>query len=118
MDVLPQTIARFRSGGDAATADLLESIILPQEVDHCRKGVTWFTWLVQREVEKDIGGVGCGANGGCGAAVCAAFWADVAAHFRGSLKPPFNEAARAEAGFPRDWYTDAPAIVLEQPLTG
>ena len=29
LDVLPQTIARFRAGGDAATADLLLSTVYP-----------------------------------------------------------------------------------------
>lgn len=35
LDVVPQTIARFRSGGDPETADLLEKIIYP--VGHARK---------------------------------------------------------------------------------
>lgn len=29
LDVLPQTMARFRAGGDAATADLLLSTVYP-----------------------------------------------------------------------------------------
>ena len=30
LDVLPQTIARFRSNGDAETADLLEGVVYPE----------------------------------------------------------------------------------------
>lgn len=33
-----------------------------------------------------------------------AFHATVRAHFRGPLKPPFNAAARAAAGFTPEWY--------------
>ena len=32
LDVLPQTIARFRAGGDEATAALLERTVYPEEV--------------------------------------------------------------------------------------
>lgn len=45
LDVLPQTIARFRAGGDEATAALLERTVYPEEVTHCAAGVRWLTWL-------------------------------------------------------------------------
>jgi len=47
LDVLPQTIARFRNGGDSATADLLLSTVYPEEVSHCMVGTKWLTWLFQ-----------------------------------------------------------------------
>ena len=93
LDVLPQTVARFRAGGDEETAALLERRILPQEVDHCAKGVRWFRWLCHRDAP------GCSE-----AEIAAAFHDAVRGHFRGTLKPPFNAAARAAAGFHVDWY--------------
>lgn len=86
IDILPQTIRRFRAGGDEATAVLLEQVILPEEVDHCRKGVHFF---------KALQGEGDAA---------AAFHACIRAHFDGPLKPPFNTAARTAAGLEEAWY--------------
>jgi len=95
LDVLPQTIARFRAGGDEETAELLESRILPEEVSHCAKGVTWFRFLTQRSA----------ADAPLEEAQVAALFRDaVRSHFRGSLKPPFNVTARAAAGFLPEWY--------------
>ncbi|GAQ77568.1 hypothetical protein KFL_000010170 [Klebsormidium nitens] len=51
LDVVPQTIARFRSGGDPETADLLEKTIYPEEITHCAVGVKWFTYLCKRDLE-------------------------------------------------------------------
>jgi uncharacterized ferritin-like protein (DUF455 family) len=116
LDVLPQTIGRFRAGGDEGTAALLEQRILPvrvcgkretqhvvpdvlcccaaqEEVSHCAKGVRWFRFLAHR----DAGFVD-------EAGVAAAFHACVRANFTGALKPPFNTAARAAAGFQPEWY--------------
>jgi uncharacterized ferritin-like protein (DUF455 family) len=45
LDVLPTTISRFRKGGDDLTANLLESVIYPEEITHCAAGVRWFTFL-------------------------------------------------------------------------
>ena len=42
LDVLPSTIAKFRNNGDEATAALLEGVVYPEEVNHCRAGVRWF----------------------------------------------------------------------------
>ena len=94
VDILPQTIARFRAGGDEATATLLEAVILPEEISHCGKGVRWFTWLASR----DAGGALSEEQ------VAALFHGEVKQHFRGALKPPFNVAARQQAGFPLAWY--------------
>ena len=69
------------------------------QVSHCAKGVAWFRRLEAR------------ANpGGCEASIAAAFRSAVADHFRGALKPPFNEAARAAAGFSPEWYLPAPPV--------
>lgn len=45
LDVLPGTIARFKDNGDAATAQLLEGTIYPEEITHCGAGVRWLTHL-------------------------------------------------------------------------
>ncbi|KAK9797739.1 hypothetical protein WJX73_003807 [Symbiochloris irregularis] len=45
LDVLPQTIQRFRSSGDGETAALLGNVILQEEVQHCAAGVRWLKWL-------------------------------------------------------------------------
>ena len=101
VDVLPQTVARFRAGGDEASAALLEARILPDEVSHCAKGVAWFRRLHAQA-----------HPGGGEADVAAAFRRTVADHFRGALKPPFNEAARAAAGFSPDWYAPVAAAAV------
>ncbi|KAJ4979135.1 hypothetical protein NE237_009915 [Protea cynaroides] len=48
MDVLPTTISRFRNGGDDKTADLLETVVYPEEITHCAAGVKWFKYLCLR----------------------------------------------------------------------
>jgi uncharacterized ferritin-like protein (DUF455 family) len=81
LDVTPATVDRVRAGGDEHGARLLERI-LDDEIRHVRFGSTHF------------------------AAVCAArgespenHWITlVRRHFGGSVKPPFNDSARASAG--------------------
>jgi uncharacterized ferritin-like protein (DUF455 family) len=84
LDVTPLTIERLRMAGDAAGVRLLERI-LDDEIRHVRYGAKHFAALCARRdetVEK--------------------LWKElVARHFRGALKPPFNDSARAAAGLPR-----------------
>ena len=114
--MLPTTITRFRNGGDNETADLLERVVYPEEITHCAAGVKWFKYLSLRsrnpitypwslislesvtserettttvEDERDV---------------IQKFHATVRTHFRGPLKPPFNEEARKAAGFGPQWY--------------
>lgn len=109
--MLPTTISRFRNGGDNTTADLLENVVYPEEITHCAAGVKWFKYLCQRsrnlasdEEEQGI----CAAESGIKSTeeneVIPKFHAIVRTHFRGPLKPPFNEAARKAAGFGPEWY--------------
>lgn len=125
-DVLPQTIRRFRGGGDEESAALLEGVILPEEVSHCAAGVRWLRFLHARALAQAAGGEPAEAEG-CtplkepapGGAAAAPEWSRDAAghpaveewfhslirrHFFGALKPPFNEEARAQAGFGPEWY--------------
>ena len=117
LDVLPQTIRRFRSGGDAASAALLEDVIYEEEVSHCAAGVRWLRYLHAlahgsgdgegSSSSREAAG-GCSGDWAAGArahaSVEAWFHSLVRSHFRGPLKPPFNDAARARAGFGPEWY--------------
>ncbi len=87
LDVTPAMIARFRALGDARAADVLARI-LNDEIGHVAAGNRWF-----RQVVGDSSGE-----------AVQRFHVLVRAHFRGGLKPPFNDSARAEAGLATDWY--------------
>lgn len=114
LDVLPTTISRFRNGGDNETAVLLERVVYPEEITHCAAGVKWFKYLCLRarnpalyqdslasqESEAGESETSIEENG----EVIQKFHAVVRTHFRGPLKPPFNEEARKAAGFGPQWY--------------
>lgn len=131
--MLPQTIHRFRSNGDRASATLLESVIFVEEITHCAAGVRWLrylhaqAWAAREWPWPDRDGGGGTPAGSSGSQAEAAggtpphipawvtearayetvetwFHALIRAHFRGPLKPPFNDAARAQAGFGPEWY--------------
>lgn len=87
LDTTPPTLERLRAKGDEALAAALE-VIYRDEITHVRAGTRWLTWWAERE----------------GRAPAEVFQAEIARHYKGGLKPPFNEAARAEAGMPPDWY--------------
>ncbi|XP_059628402.1 uncharacterized protein LOC132271133 [Cornus florida] len=113
LDVLPTTISRFRNGGDNQTADLLEKVIYPEEITHCAAGVKWFKYLCLRSKNLVDESSMVFEEGGARESdrimeendeVIQKFHATVRTHFRGPLKPPFNEAARKAAGFGPQWY--------------
>ncbi|CAH9113532.1 unnamed protein product [Cuscuta epithymum] len=109
LDVVPTTISRFRNGGDNETADLLETVIYPEEITHCAAGVKWFKYLCLRSRNPNLGDDILLLQGDVSTAdvdeeVIRKFHATVKAHFRGPLKPPFNVAAREAAGFGPLWY--------------
>jgi uncharacterized ferritin-like protein (DUF455 family) len=87
LDVTPAMIAKLETAGDGASAAILETIYR-DEIGHVAIGRQWFEWL-------------CGTRG---LAPGPAWQDQVRRHFRGALKPPFNEAARAAAGFPAATY--------------
>lgn len=45
LDVLPNTVDKFRNNGDADSAELMVGSIYPEEISHCGAGVTWLTHL-------------------------------------------------------------------------
>ncbi len=81
LDVAPGMIARLHAAGDGASAAILE-VVYRDEIGHVAAGKRWFDWLCRREDREPA----------------AAWQALVRRYFKGRLKPPFNEAARAEAG--------------------
>jgi uncharacterized ferritin-like protein (DUF455 family) len=87
LDVTPAMIEIFRSAGEAQAVAALQ-VIEAEEVAHVAYGSKWFNWL-------------CGRAGSDPKEV---FHSLVRRHFHGSLKPPFNEARRADAGLPPDFY--------------
>lgn len=87
LDVTPGMIEIFRTAGDSQVVDALE-VIYAEEVHHVAYGSKWFHFLCGRH---DLDPV-------------VVFHELVRRYFHGSLKPPFNEEKRAEAGLPPDFY--------------
>jgi len=88
LDVTPVMIARFKRQADDATVSILETI-LSDEVDHVAAGHRWFKYLCQKNGQNP-----------------AKLFQDlVREHYRGQIKPPFNDSARKAAGFDSTYYS-------------
>ena len=87
LDVGPSTIAKLRDAGDEASASILE-IIYRDEKRHVAFGMKWFRSMCEVR----------------GLAPEPEFQRLVRATFRGPVKPPFNDRARAEAGLTPGFY--------------
>lgn len=87
LDVTPGMIEVFRKAQDTKAVDALETIYA-EEVGHVAYGSKWFHFLCGRHEfdPKEL------------------FHELVRKHFKGPLKPPFNDEKRAEAGIPLDFY--------------
>ena len=87
LDVTPGMIKVFKQAKEHKTIEALE-IIYAEEVGHVAYGSKWFHFLCGRNNldPKDV------------------FHKLVRRYFHSSLKPPFNEEKRAEAGIPPDFY--------------
>lgn len=92
LDVTPAAVARFEAAGDSRSAAILGRIYR-DEIRHVAAGSRWFKW-------------GCESRG---FEPVSAWKRLVGAHFKGALKPPFNDSARDEAGLSREYY-DALAV--------
>ncbi len=97
LDVTPMMIGKLRAVEDEASAKLLETIYR-DEIIHVAIGNRWFLWLAAERGLDDPR---------------TAWQALVRQHFRGALKPPFNEDARATAGLPGDWYTPLAPVAAD-----
>lgn len=87
LDVTPATIVRMQSIGDSASASILNRIYT-DEIRHVRAGTKWF-------------------ESGCRTVNASpeAHWKMlVNRHFRGAVKPPFNDSARLSAGLTQEYY--------------
>jgi len=82
LDVTPAMILKLRALGDDATANILE-VILREEVAHVAAGSRWFRWHCER----------------AGAEPRLRFRQLLDQYAHGSLRGPFNHAARRAAGF-------------------
>jgi uncharacterized ferritin-like protein (DUF455 family) len=87
LDVTPATLERVASSGDESGAKILARI-LDDEIRHVAMGTKHFlrcAEMAQTEPES--------------------LWQDlVKRHFRGQVKPPFNDSARLAAGLSRGFY--------------
>lgn len=87
LDVSPATINRLAAMGDAKSAAILQRIYT-DEIRHVGYGSKWFQQIADSQ--------GLVPN---------LHWQSlVKRHFRGALKPPFNDSARIDAGLTRDYY--------------
>lgn len=81
LDVTPGMISRLREIGDVETVAVLE-VILAEEVAHVAAGTRWFHH--------------CCARTGIDPETT---FIDLLRRYEAAIRPPFNRAARAEAGF-------------------
>ncbi|AEG49211.1 protein of unknown function DUF455 [Sphingobium chlorophenolicum L-1] len=88
LDITPATIERFEGAGDEASARMLRRI-MTDEIRHVAAGTTWFRHATKR----------------LGVDPANHYQILVKRHFRGSVKPPFNDSARRQAGLTREFYT-------------
>jgi uncharacterized ferritin-like protein (DUF455 family) len=87
LDVTPATTADFRRAGDDESAAILERIYR-DEIGHVAAGARWFHHFAEQ----------------AGLDPKAAWQERVRRHFKGTLKPPFNDEARSDAGFGPEFY--------------
>jgi uncharacterized ferritin-like protein (DUF455 family) len=88
LDVTPAMLERVRAGGDSTGARILQRI-LDDEIRHVAAGTKHFIDWCQSHGKQP-------QNHWKGLVEC---------HFKGTIKPPFNDSARLAAGLSREWYT-------------
>ncbi len=89
LDVTPMTLERVRASGDSGGAKILTRI-LDDEIRHVAIGTKHFV----------AHAIKCGE-------LPEILWKElVRRHFKGAIKPPFNDSARLAAGLSRDFYAE------------
>ncbi|MEM6475032.1 MAG: ferritin-like domain-containing protein [Pseudomonadota bacterium] len=89
LDVTPATLERVNAAGDEGGSKIL-SRILDDEIRHVGFGTKHFLKVAEQAGERPE-----------------TLWKSlVRAHFRGAVKPPFNDSARLEAGLSPNFYED------------
>lgn len=92
LDVTPALVAAFERAGDPRSAAILGRIYR-DEIRHVAAGARWFKSACE---SRDFAAV--------------PHWQGlIRTHFRGALKPPFNDSARGEAGLSREYYSGVAA---------
>ena len=88
LDITLQTVEKFKQQGDFLTAKVLNRIF-HDEIKHVSYGTKWFeSCCKSQKVNRHE------------------HWKTlVKTHFRGGLKPPFNDSARDAAGLTHDYYS-------------
>lgn len=94
LDITPPMIEKAESLGDTDTAKALE-VIYRDEKHHVAFGAKWFRFLCDRTGKRPE----------------PTFHAYVRRHFKGALKPPFNDRARSEAGLTPGFYKPLARII-------
>ena len=92
LDVTPSLQRKIRDVGDEESAAVLD-VIYTDEKKHVAVGAKWFRFLCHREGRNPED----------------SFRQLVRANFRGQLKAPFNDIARAEAGLTPSFYRNITA---------
>ncbi len=87
LDITLDTVERFKAQGDPLTAKVLNRIY-HDEINHVFFGTKWFEFCCKNEkIDPHVQ------------------WKNlVKKHFRGGLKPPFNDSARLAAGLTQEYY--------------
>ena len=93
LDVSPAMIAGLQAAGDMSSGAVL-GVIYRDEIRHVAYGAKWFRFLAERD----------------GQAPEPLFQSLVRQNFRGPIKPPFNDRARAEAGLTPGFYKPLVAV--------
>lgn len=88
LDVAPLMRGKLTGGGEDAGSPAILDANVQDEITHVGTGVRWLRWVAARE----------------GVEAAPLFHALVRAHFRGPLRPPFNDAFRQKADMSPDWY--------------
>lgn len=87
LDVTLETVERFNEQGDDLTAKVLHRIY-NDEIVHVSFGTKWFEYVCKMDNQAPH-----------------MHWKNlVKTHFKGGLKPPFNDSARQTAGLTREYY--------------
>lgn len=97
LDVSPSLIAQLEAAGDPESAEVV-GVIYRDEKRHVAYGMKWFRYLCERR----------------GLPPEPTFHELVRRNFRGPVKPPFNDRARAEAGLTPGFYKPLSALGISR----
>jgi uncharacterized ferritin-like protein (DUF455 family) len=100
LDVTPAMVARLDAAGDRESAAVLQ-LIHDEEIGHVAAGRRWFEHVCAEAGDDPV----------------PTYHALVRRYFKGMIKPPFNDASRARAGFAAAYYAPLADDGSTQPPT-